>query len=73
MPDGIQEMRDAIALGFDDSVMVGTFIVVAEVTDTDGEMVLLTWWDGGSGWSRLGMSEWYSEKMRQTIEGTVEP
>ncbi len=65
-------MRDAIAETFDELHMVGIFIVIAEVTDEQGETSLFTWWDGGSGWTRLGMAEWYAEKMRMTIEGSME-
>ena len=66
--NAIESMRDAIAESFGDTRMVGTFIVIAEVTDESGETSLLTWWNGGSGWTRLGMVEWYSERVRQDIE-----
>lgn len=68
MADPIDEMRAVIAGSFSDPHMVDAFIVVAEVVDTTGEQSLLTWFDGGSGWSRLGMAEWFAERMRQTID-----
>lgn len=66
--DFANKLRSVIADSFDHDVMVGTFIVIAENTDVDGEQSLLTWFDGGSGWQRLGMAEWFAERMRQEIE-----
>ena len=54
--------------------MVGPFLVIAEVLDADGENNLLSWWDGGSQWSRLGMANWMGERMKREIdmEGTTD-
>ncbi len=67
-PDSAEEMRRVIAESYDKPHMVGTFLVIAEVIDDDGEAALLSWWDGGSQWSRLGMAEWIGERMRQGID-----
>ena len=62
------EMRRIIAESYKEPMMVGAFMVIAEVMDEDGENNLLSWWDGGSQWSRLGMAEWIGERMRQEID-----
>ncbi len=61
-------LRTVISDSFDEPRMVGAFIVVAEVADGSGETSLLSWWDGGSGWMRLGMMEWMAERIKQRIE-----
>ena len=63
-----EEMRKVIAESYEEPMMVGPFLVIAEVIDADGENNLLSWWDGGSQWSRLGMAEWIGERMRQEID-----
>lgn len=68
MPDSTEEMRRVIAESYNDPHMVGAFLVIAEVIDSDGEAALLSWWDGGSQWSRLGMANWIAERMKQGID-----
>lgn len=67
LPNSAEEMRRVIAESYNDPHMVGTFLVIAEVIDSDGEPALLSWWDGGTQWSRLGMTNWIGERMRQEI------
>ena len=62
-----EAMRKAIAESYEEPVMVGPFLVIAEVLDADGENNLLSWWDGGSQWSRLGMANWIGERMKREI------
>ena len=65
----LDKMRDVITESFDgEPVMIGAYIVVAESTDADGENSLLTWYDGGSPWLRLGIMEWVAEKSRLQLE-----
>lgn len=66
--DGIEEMRDAIAISCEDPVLVSSFIVIAEVTPEDGETAILTWYQGSTMWGRLGMVHWIVEKMRKEVE-----
>ena len=65
--ESAEAMRKVIAESYEEPVMVGPFLVIAEVLDSDGENNLLSWWDGGSQWSRLGMAEWMGERMKQEI------
>ncbi len=65
----IDQMRKAISESYDPPQMVGSFIVLAEVIDGDGEPALLTWFDGGTQWSRLGTVEWVAARMRLEIPG----
>ncbi len=67
MPDPAEEMRRVIAELHDEPRMVGAFLVIAEIIDSDSEVALLSWWDGGTQWSRLGMAEWIGERMRQSV------
>ncbi len=68
MSDNIESLRAAISESYDEPHMVGTFVVMAEVVDEDGEPTLLTWWDGGTQWSRLGMMEWFAQRIRNEID-----
>ena len=71
MPDlpeiSAEAMRKVIAESYEEPMMVGPFLVIAEVLDADGENNLLSWWDGGSQWSRLGMANWIGERMKREI------
>jgi len=68
MPDSADELRRVISESYDEPHMVGSFLVIAEIIDSDSETALLSWWDGGTQWSRLGMAEWIGERMRQSID-----
>jgi len=61
------ELRRVIAESYETPRLVGPFLVIAEVIDENGENNLLSWWDGGSQWSRLGMANWIGERMKREI------
>jgi len=51
----IDELRKTINDSCSDPTMVVSFIVNAEVVDENGEVSMLTWHDGGTYWSKIGM------------------
>ena len=65
------QIRNIISETFIRDVMVGPFIVIAEVLDDDGEATILTWHNGGTIWTKFGMLKW-AKKYFESIADSAE-